>query len=399
MFATEFGRVRAASAYFFFCPGLVYGIFTARLPALKAQTGATEAETGLILLCIGAASLLTLLSSGRLLRRFGSRPIVLTATIVMPVSLIFAGFATAPWMLGGCCALLGLAMGVCDVAMNVIGMTIERRHHRPVMSSLHGAYSVGGVVGAVSGSIFAGLSLGPEVNAIVMLAIYFIFRRPARRALPGPSGEHHGGLSGDGAPNQGGSGRVRPAARSGMPAFVLLCGAMAACAFASEGAVAEWGGLLMSSEKGAPEHLAALVYAVFCTVTAVIRASGDAIRSTFDNYPLLIGGSILAAVGMVLVLEVSNPFVVLAGFAVMGLGLGPIVPVLFSLAGNRPDIDVVRVSTMISILGYAGLLVAPPFLGFVSEHFSIAVALRTVVVMCVGIFAGSLALRLLSRRP
>ncbi len=398
MSLSPFARARAACAYFFICPGLVYGIFTARMPAFKAQTQASDAEVGLILLCVGVSSLVTLLLSGKLMQRFGSRRAAAFATIVMPISLVAAGFASAPWMLGACCALMGLSMGICDVAMNAEGILVERRWARPVMSSMHGAYSFGGVAGAVSGSIFAAFGLGPEANALVMVALYMPWRRPAMRNLPEPGEPHDAAAAadaGDAAPEREARNRRR---QSRIPGFIILCGILSTCAYAAEGAVAEWGGLLLHEEKGASEGLAALVYAVFCTVTAVCRLGGDWLRARAGDFALLAVGSALAAAAMAGVLLSPAPEPALFCYALMGVGLALPAPILFSQAGAYPGIDPVRASAVVAILAYSGLLFVPPFLGFAAEHWSISAAQRLVILLCLVIAGGAILLKGLRRK-
>lgn len=394
---SDFARARAACAYFFICPGLVYGIFTSRMPAFKLQTGATDGEVGLILLCVGVSSFATLLLSGRLMRRFGSRAAAAFATIAMPISLMAAGFAASPWMLGVCCALMGLSMGICDVAMNAEGILVERRYKRPVMSSMHGAYSVGGVAGAVSGSIFAALGFGPEINAVMMLALYLAFRRPAMKNLPDPGEVHEAAAESDPQKDAAEARKARKAQKAGrlqsaLPGFIVLCGVLSACAYAAEGAVAEWGGLLLHDEKGASEGLAALVYAVFCTVTAVCRLGGDAMRTKFGDFALLLLGAVLAVFAMSGVLLAPTPELSLACYAMMGVGLALPAPILFSQAGAYPGIDPVRASSVVAIFSYSGLLFMPPFLGFAAERWSIAQAQTAVIALCVIVAAGAVAL-------
>ncbi len=154
-YRTEFLRRRLACAYFFLCPGISYGLFTSRLPALKAQTGADEAQIGLLLLCIGGSSLLALLSSSWFIRRFGSALVLRVSSAFLLLATVLCGLAHSPLILGAFCVLFGLAMGFLDVTVNTQGVENERLYRLPCMAFMHAAYSLGGVLGAITASLFA----------------------------------------------------------------------------------------------------------------------------------------------------------------------------------------------------------------------------------------------------
>ena len=168
----EFTIARAACAYFFICPGLAYGLLTSRLPALKTQTGADEAQIGLILLCLGLSSVTALIGSGWLIARWGSALILRLASLMLVLAIILCTLASDSVQLGLTCILAGLGMGLVDVSMNTQGIQIERRYASPCMSLLHAGYSFGGVLGSLTGALFAGLGLNPFINAAVVLGAY-----------------------------------------------------------------------------------------------------------------------------------------------------------------------------------------------------------------------------------
>ena len=182
---SEFSKARAACAYFFICPGLVYGLLTARLPALKTQTGADDAQIGLILLCLGVSGLAALCGSARLIARWGSRAVLRLGSLALLFSLPFCGLASTPLSLALACVLVGCGTGLADVAMNTQGIQIERRYHAPCMALMHASYSFGGVMGSLAGALFAALGFSPLVNFIGVLggcACFPVSSRTARRS-------------------------------------------------------------------------------------------------------------------------------------------------------------------------------------------------------------------------
>lgn len=376
---TDLSVSRASCAYFFLCPGLAYGLFTSRLPALKMQTGADESQIGLIMLCIGLSSLAALFSSGYLIARWGSRFILKKASLILVIAISLCCLAATPLQLGAGCLLTGASMSLVDVAMNTQGIQIEQRYRVSCMSFMHAAYSFGGVMGALSGSFFSALGLSPFINAVCVLAVYSLFRTWAAPHLL--------------ADQPSSSAPLTKASSRAFPPFVIVCGLFAMLAYASEGSAAEWGSLLLFTVKGADEHTAALVFAAFSITTVLCRLFGDGLRRRTSDFALMLGGSLLALGGMLIVLLSPYPIICLAGYALMGAGLSPIVPILFSRAGRYPGISAGKASAVVSTLSYSGLLFFPPVLGFIAHEKGLENALLIVPAACTCLALGSLLFR------
>ena len=378
---SEFTVARAACAYFFVCPGLSYGLLTARLPALKARIGADEAEIGVILLCLGLSGMLSLMGGAWLIARFGSRLVLRAGSLVLLCALPLCALAPSPLFLGLGCVLAGFGIGLTDVSMNTQGIRIERRYHTPCMSVMHASYSLGGVLGSLTGALFAGLGLGPFVNFACVLGLYLCFRPFAVPRLQ---------------EDEANTAAKRPASRRAFripPLFIVGCGLLAMFTYSAEGSVAEWGSLLLFTEKGAGEHTAALVFGAFSCATVLCRLFGDRLRVLVGDFPLTLVGALLAAFGMSLALFSPLPAVCLAGYACMGAGLSPIVPILFSRAGEYPGITPGEASAVISVLAYSGLLFFPPLLGGLAHRLGLGRALFVTLGLCCLLAIGSLLLR------
>ena len=174
---------------------------------------------------------------------------------------------------------------------------------------------------------------------------------------------------------------------------MIFCGILALCAYTIEGSIAEWGGLVMHQEKGASESLAALVYGCFSFITALTRFNGERLRLKFGDFNLLFFGSIIAFIGMSLVIFVPSPYVTLFGYAICGIGLAPLVPIVLSKVGHRSDIAPATASTVISMFGYSGILVVPPSLGFLANHFGLLNALFLPLGLICIVALGAITLR------
>lgn len=381
---TEPAAARTACAYFFMCPGLAYGMLTSRLPAMKAQTGADEAQIGFFLLCFGMASLVSLFASGWLIARWGSRLIIRAGAMVLMASVPLCGLAANPLQLGAACALAGLGMGLTDVSINAQGIQIEQRYRKPCMAFMHASYSLGGMTGALTGALFAGLDRGLFANAACVLGVYACLCPLAMKKLVA-----------DAPPVQD---RKKGSPASGLPVFVVMCGILSMFAYAAEGSAGEWGSLLLFSSKGASESLAACAFAVFSAATIGCRLFGDRLRGWLGDFVLAIFGASLAACGMSLVLFSPDAAICLFGYALMGTGLAPPVPILFSRAGSWPGIDPGKASAVVSTLSYSGLLFFPPSLGFIASRHGLQTALLLILLLCIFLFAGAFLLKTPSGR-
>lgn len=370
-----FRMVKLACAYFFICPGLTYGLFTARLPAYKAGTGADDGEIGLILLCFGLASLAGLFSGNSVITRFGSPKVLRHGSMLTLLGIVFCGFAQTPLQLAIIVAFAGLGTGFCDVAMNTLGLEVEHQYKVSCMSFLHASYSFGGVAGSLGGAIFAAFSVSPLWNAIIVLGAYACLRPLAVTHLPRKYPHKPG------KPAPGGSRRI--------PSYVFICGFFAMLAYAVEGATGEWGSIFLHGDKGASPELAALVYAAFSLSTVISRLFGDSLRAMIGDFILLLCGSMIAFIGMASVIYLDDAVLCLGGYMLIGFGVAPIVPILFSRAASCGGVSAARTSSAVSIMAYAGMLFFPPLLGFVGDHYGLSNSLLIVLGACLALAAGS----------
>lgn len=370
-----FNRERAGCAYFFAVPGLVYGIFTSRLPAIKSLVGADDSMIGFLLLAFGAASFAGLVGSRPVLARFSAKAVIGVAGLIMPAALTVGALGLNYAFLVGFCLLGGFAGGLCEVAMNAQGMLIEREYRRLCMSSLHACFSLGGMAGSVSGAIFAFFGLSAALNFFVACFCYLLLlplaygRIRARRPEPERI-EKRGAKAGR------------------LPPFIYFCGLLSMCCYVSEGSVGEWGSILLHSVKGAPQDQAALVFACFCASMVIFRFLGDRLRQRIGDRLLASLGALLGALCMAVVLISPSAPVCLCAYTLMGVGFAPIVPILFSRAGDCGGEQAARVSSAMSILSYTGLLVFPPVLGVLGDHIGLDNALWIIAACCLCVCLG-----------
>lgn len=369
----SYASARLACMFYFMAPGLAYGLVTSRMPALKNMTGATEGELGIILLCFGLSALIGLAFAPRLIAKISAKTTLLASSLACMVFVVLVSFSSSVWFFGIAMALLGICMGLCDVTMNVQGLEVERAYKKSSMNILHAGYNIGAAAAACAGSIFAATNFGVWVNFVLPVAImagmlWWAEPRLVTENLEKPERSESSPLV-----------SVEPKKR--LPFLVWVYGLLCVCCYVSEGSVGEWGSLYLHQEKAAPESIAALVFAGFSICSLMCRLVADRLRNNFGDFLVSTAGATLALAGMLTVLSSSSWSICLIGYAMMGLGQAPIVPIAFSRAGAIKGVSTARATSLVSLLAYAGLLFAPPAFGLSAEHFGLHTALCAVPVL------------------
>lgn len=369
----SYASARLACMFYFMAPGLAYGLVTSRMPALKNMTGATEGELGIILLCFGLSALIGLAFAPRLIAKISAKTTLLASSLACMVFVVLVSFSSSVWFFGIAMALLGICMGLCDVTMNVQGVEVERAYKKSSMNILHAGYNIGAAAAACAGSIFAATNFGVWVNFVLPVAVmagmlWWAEPRLVTGNLEKPERSESSPLV-----------SVEPKKR--LPFLVWVCGLLCVCCYVSEGSVGEWGSLYLHQEKAAPESIGALVFAGFSICSLLCRLVADRLRNNFGDFLVSTAGATLALAGMLTVLSSSSWSICLIGYAMMGLGQAPIVPIAFSRAGAIKGVSTARATSLVSLLAYAGLLFAPPAFGLSAEHFGLHTALCAVPVL------------------
>jgi MFS family permease len=359
---------RLAVTVVFFASGAAYGTFVARIPALKEKLEAGDAELGLVLFAGAAGAVLMLPVAGWASARLGSRRVTRAALLAVALSLPLLGLAPSLPLFALAFALFGGATSTLDVAMNAHGVAVEERYARPIFSSFHASWSLGGLAGAAVGAAAAGLGVSPFAQfsaAAVVVAAIFVWS--ARGLLPRevdvvPTGAVFGRPSG---------------------ALVALA-ALAFAALLAEGAAGDWSAVYLDESIGTGEALATAAFAAFAAFMTLGRLVGDALTVRWGPVGLTRRAGVLATAGLALALAFGNAATGVVGFACLGAGLATIVPTVFRAAGLRaatPGAGIAAVSTV----GYAAFLVGPPTIGLLSEAFGLRTALVVVVALTASI--------------
>ncbi|MGF6757108.1 MFS transporter [Paraburkholderia sp. GAS42] len=358
-------RERIATLAVFLANGFGIGAWAVEVPRIKESLALSDAALGIALFAFALGAIVAMPLAGRLAPRFGSgRATALLGAafvVALPLPALVPNLALLCFVL----LALGAANGALDVSMNGHASTIETKWKSPIMSSFHAAWSAGGLLGAATGAMIQKWSVGiigglvlPDVfiGGLVLIAAVIALRDLGPRAAAPPA-------SGFALPSAG----------------VMKLAALAFLCMMVEGAVADWSAVFLRSTLSGEASIAALGYSAFAFSMAACRVIGDVSVHRFGSSKVVAIGGLVAATGLALVLGLPNVLTACVGFALVGVGLANIVPVIFSAAGRSTLTPAIGVS-MAATAGYAGFLVGPPLIGFGAGFLGLRMALCVLVV-------------------
>ncbi|MEU4659838.1 MFS transporter [Streptomyces sp. NPDC023723] len=364
-------RLRIALTVFFALDGFVFAGWVVRIPAIKEQTGASASALGLALLGVSAGAVVTMTLTGRLCRRYGSHPVTVVCAVLLCLSVALPPLTHSALALGAVLLVFGSAYGGINVAFNSAAVDLVAVLRRPIMPSFHAAFSLGGMVGAGLGGLVAG-SLSPLWHLLGLTGVGLLVTLAAGRVLL----RCEPLVPPDRSPRSDQAPRAKPDARTRR--LVVTFGLIALCSSYGEGAMADWGALHLEQDLDAAPGLAAVGYSCFALAMTVGRLTGTTLLERLGRTPTVVAGGAVAAAGMLLGALAPAAWAVLFGFAVTGLGLANIFPVMVERAGALGGPGGVATA---STLGYGGMLLGPPAIGFMADWFSLPAALTSVAAL------------------
>ncbi|WP_371732304.1 MFS transporter [Ruegeria sp. HKCCA6837] len=366
---------RAVSAMFIL-NGALFGIWASRIPAVRDRLGLSHEELGYGLLFMAAGAVCSFPITGRLTDQFGAVAVTRVIAVLYTLSLILLAMAGGFWGLAVFLFIFGAFHGSMDVAMNAWAAEVEQTFDKPVMSSFHAMWSLGAGLGALSG--YVAVQMGLSVLAHFLLAgglvVAFALTSSWVRWTSKRSERGQGSVF------------ALPSGILVLVGFTALCGAL------GEGAVADWSAIYLRDITNATESVAALGYAVFSVTMVAFRLAGAVVITRFGPVATARFGGLCAAVGVFAVVSAVTPLPALAGFALMGVGYAVIMPLAFSRAASDPVVPPGQAIASVATLGYGGLLIGPPLIGFLAELFGLRLAFSVLLPLAalITVLAGAL---------
>lgn len=371
---------RGATFTIFIALGVTTGAWAAALPGLQTMVALSNRQLSLALLAVSIGAVAATLVAGVWAPRLG------TGRATAGASLALAGIMTLPplvanlWQFTAVAVLFGLAFGFTDVSLNGHASEVERRWGKAIMSSFHGAFSLGGLAGAALGGLLATQGFGPTGQMMIPAALVGCLVIGAAIGLgPGSSGERRK-ASAAGSVNS-----------TWVLAFIALFGLMI------EGAMVDWSAIYLATVVRVSEGAAAAGFAIFSVTMSIGRLTGDYAVRAIGARLTVIGGGAVAALGLALVVAFPAFVPVNLGFALVGLGLSNVTPTVFSAAGRLGPTPAAGMARVVS-LGYVGFISGPPLIGGIASVFDLRVGLGILVIAAAGVAVSGFGMRTAAKR-
>ena len=351
----------------FFIAGFGLAAWAPLVPYATARAGLDEATLGLLLLCLGAGSILAMPIAGLLATRFGCRRVTIGGTLLICLALPLLATAGSIPLLIATLFVFGAGLGIVDSTVNLQAVIVERASGRNMMSGFHGMFSVGGIAGAAGVSALLALGLTPLWAIVVVIVLTLAALLKAAPHMLAYGSESTG------------------------PAFavphgvVLFIGLLCFTVFLAEGAMLDWSAVFLTTEKQIGEAYAGLGYAAFALTMTAGRLTGDTIVRRLGARRVIVLGGLFAAAGLALATLAPGWEVALAGYALVGIGCSNIVPVLYTAVGKQTVMPENIAVPAITTLGYAGILAGPAAIGFVAHASSLSIAFLLIAAMLVAV--------------
>lgn len=357
------------TAMAFFINGVAFGGWAALVPRAIARLDADEGTFGLMLLGMGIGAVVAMAFSGRLIAKFGAGPLIRVSLAIFLASYVAVSTSSTWTLFVAALLLFGAAGGLMDVAMNAYAADVEVHMSWRVMASFHGMWSVGGLVGAAA--VGAMLAIVTDLTQALILSVLLLalFLTCQHNLIPLRHRE---------------DGKAIP--KFAIDRIALTLGILAAICFSAEGAVRDWSSLFLTNEIRTGIDRAGWGFAAFSATMALGRLSGDWLRLRFGEQSVIMTSCVVAVIGFGMAVLLDHYLLVVAGFALVGLGLSNIVPILISAAG-RSEAPGSSIAFVVAF-GYAGYLASPPVLGFIAGQSSLGTMFLVVAASCVAMAAG-----------
>ncbi|SHM83508.1 MFS transporter [Streptomyces yunnanensis] len=374
-------RARWAIAAVFLVHGSVTGNFATRIPWIQDHTQIPPGQLGLALAFPAIGASLAMPLAGRISHRFGARAALRGLLALWTLSLALPALAPGLPALCGALLVYGGTSGMADVAMNALGVETEDRLGRPIMSGLHGMWSVGALLGSAAGTVAAHTGTDARLHlagAALVATLLGVLACQGVLDLRSAPEEH-------------------PPPRFALPPrSALIIGAIGFCAVFAEGASLDWSAVYLRDRLGTDAGLAAACTTAFSCTMAAARLAGDKVVARFGPVRTVRAGGVLATAGGLLIVTASHPAQAMTGFGLVGLGIAVVVPLAFAAAGHSgpaPSQAIAGVAT----ITYTSGLIAPSAIGGIAQATSLTGSFLLVTALTLGLVAGAGVLRVPGR--
>ncbi|MDB0000012.1 MFS transporter [Amylibacter sp.] len=355
---------RLATRLAFFAAGFAMGCCAPFFPFIKENVSADKSEFGLLLLCLGIGAIIAMPITGIISAKRGSKPMILLGGFVMALLIPVLVIVETQFILAIIIFLLGASLGTLDVAMNVHAVEVEKIEKRSLMSNFHAQFSIGGLAGAGLMTVFLFFETSLLSSSVIAASITFITMTLTVKRLLNVS-------------------TVKKTKFMLPKEVVILLAIFAAIIFLVEGAVVDWGALLIIDRELTAPKSAGIGYILFSIAMVVARILGDEIVKTIGEFKVLIFGVVITILGILIIVLSNITIIALSGFMFIGLGVANLVPIFFSAAGRQTVMPPAIAIASVTTTGYAGILLGPVIIGYFAEKTSLSIGFSILIPLVV----------------
>lgn len=370
--ATLLSSQRLATRLTFFSLGFATAAWAPLIPFAQQRLNLNHADFGLLLLCMGIGSMIAMPATGALVKRWGCRPLIALALMLLMVLLPSLTMWSSIVTMAVALFIFGTAAGCLGVAINLQAVVVEKHSVRALMSSFHGMCSLGGLTGAMLVTALLAVGLSPLMSTLSVVMILLVI---GGVAIPSclTSFEQ------DEKPHEDTTQAPKKLYRP--DGIILLIGVMCFIAFLSEGAAMDWGGIYLTSKYQLNPAFAGLAYTFFALSMTTGRFAGHILLKQWGEKNIVTYSAIGAAIGMAIIVTAPVWQVVVLGYALLGLGCSNIVPVMFSRVGRQNNMPKAAALSLVSTIAYTGSLSGPALIGLIGEWTGLSTVLTGVAVL------------------
>jgi MFS family permease len=348
----------------FLASGLTLASFLSRIPSVQEDLGLPAATLGLVLPALSVGVVTGLLLTGRVIGRTGSRRLMLAGVLTAMIALPLTGLAPGPRSLALSLMLLGLGAASMDVGMNAQGIGVERSYGRSILVGMHGAWSIGTLIGALVGSLAIASRTPVWAHLAVVAAVVATIGVTALRRLTVDD-------------------RVSTTtpARFALPRGPLL--PLALIVFASilgESTAGYWAGIHLRDTVAVPSNRIGWAFVAHTAGMVAVRLIGDRLVGRLGRNAVIRGSGLVAGVGFLVVASAPVLLGSVVGFLLVGLGLGSLVPLAFASAGRVVPTPGEGVAAVLAV-GYLAFLIGPPVIGVLADTIGLTAGFLLVAVV------------------
>jgi MFS family permease len=374
---------RIAVSSFFYLAGFCFASWASRIPAIQQKLDLDNATLGEVLLCIPCGLIASLPLAGWLVARFGSKPVVVSASILYASTLPLIGAVQTVWQLAMALFIFGTWGNMLNIGVNTQAIGTESMYDRPIMASYHGTWSLGGLSGAAVGNGMVALHWLPWQHFLLITGLALgLAATFAGRLIPLDIGS--GVVTG--ADQSQGQLRDRSLG-SRQPIFawpdrsLIQLGVIAFCSMICEGTMFDWSGVYFQKVIHPAQNLVLAGYTAFMATMATGRFVGDWLTGKWGSRRIMQISGLLTAGGLLTAVLFPRLETAIGGFLLVGAGVSSVIPLVYSAAGRSKVLSPGVALAAVSTIGYLGFVAGPPCIGFIAQAFNLRVSLGLIAIL------------------